>query len=86
MRRELDVNCFYQQFYLVANDWVCRSCARPDRLMPLVHRLGDTDEQTLFDGRLQVKKGRWRLFQRWRTCYFTLSNATLTYSDERDVS
>lgn len=38
--------------------------------------IGDT--QPVIEGQLKEKKGRWRLFRRWRTRYFTLSGAHLS--------
>nr|XP_023024362.1 protein melted [Leptinotarsa decemlineata] len=36
------------------------------------------DTQPVIEGQLKEKKGRWRLFRRWRTRYFTLSGAHLS--------
>lgn len=38
--------------------------------------LGNT--QPVIEGQLKEKKGKWRLFRRWRTRYFTLSGAHLS--------
>ncbi|EEZ99906.2 Protein melted-like Protein [Tribolium castaneum] len=45
-------------------------------LMFISLQLGDT--QPVIEGQLKEKKGRWRLFRRWRTRYFTLSGAHLS--------
>jgi hypothetical protein len=36
-----------------------------------------TSEQPILEGCLKEKKGKWRLFKRWRTRYFTLSGGQL---------
>lgn len=51
-------------------------CVRPYHLPKLPHIAGDT--QPVIEGQLKEKKGRWRLFRRWRTRYFTLSGAHLS--------
>jgi hypothetical protein len=37
------------------------------------------DSQPVIEGQLKEKKGRWKIFKRWRTRYFTLSGAHLSY-------
>lgn len=36
------------------------------------------DGAPVIEGQLKEKKGRWRIFRRWRTRYFTLSGAHLS--------
>ena len=36
-------------------------------------------------GQLKEKKGRWKFFKRWKTRYFTLSGATITFSKKDSV-
>ena len=37
-------------------------------------------------GQLKEKKGKWKVFKRWKTRYFTLSGGTFTYSKSNSVS
>ncbi|KAM3961836.1 ventricular zone expressed PH domain-containing protein melted [Aphomia sociella] len=53
--------------------WRCCLCARPERARGLL-----AADAPLIEGQLREKKGRWRLFRRWRTRYFTLSGAHLS--------
>lgn len=54
--------------------WGCFLCAHPEKAMGFLR--GDT--QPVIEGQLKEKKGKWRLFRRWRTRYFTLSGAHLS--------
>lgn len=54
--------------------WGCFLCAHPERAIGFLK--GDT--QPVIEGQLKEKKGKWRLFRRWRTRYFTLSGAHLS--------
>lgn len=54
--------------------WGCFLCTHPERAVGFLR--GDT--QPVIEGQLKEKKGRWRLFRRWRTRYFTLSGAHLS--------
>lgn len=38
----------------------------------------ENNTQPVIEGQLKEKKGKWRLFRRWRTRYFTLSSAHLS--------
>jgi len=38
----------------------------------------ENNAQPVIEGQLKEKKGKWRLFKRWRTRYFTLSGAHLS--------
>lgn len=62
---QLDSNCI---------KWGCFLCTHPERALGFLR--GDT--QPVIEGQLKEKKGRWRLFRRWRTRYFTLSGAHLS--------
>ncbi|XP_028172173.1 protein melted, partial [Ostrinia furnacalis] len=53
--------------------WRCFLCAHPERAQGFV-----AGAAPVIEGQLQEKKGRWRLFRRWRTRYFTLSAAHLS--------
>ncbi|KAI4461099.1 veph-a/melted [Holotrichia oblita] len=54
--------------------WGCFLCAHPERAVGFLRG----DAQPVIEGQLKEKKGRWRLFRRWRTRYFTLSGAHLS--------
>lgn len=54
--------------------WACFLCNHPEKAMGFLH--GNT--QPVIEGQLKEKKGKWRLFRRWRTRYFTLSGAHLS--------
>lgn len=57
-----------------AAQWGCFLCNHPERAIGFLS--GNT--QPVIEGQLKEKKGRWRLFRRWRTRYFTLSGAHLS--------
>lgn len=54
--------------------WGCFLCNHPEKAIGFLH--GNT--QPVIEGQLKEKKGKWRLFRRWRTRYFTLSGAHLS--------
>ncbi|CAH2086848.1 unnamed protein product [Euphydryas editha] len=54
--------------------WRCFLCAHPERAVGFLAG----DGAPVIEGQLKEKKGRWRLFRRWRTRYFTLSGAHLS--------
>lgn len=54
--------------------WRCFLCAHPERAPGFLAG----DGAPVIEGQLKEKKGRWRLFRRWRTRYFTLSGAHLS--------
>uniref|UniRef100_A0A1L8DMC8 Putative ph domain protein melted n=1 Tax=Nyssomyia neivai TaxID=330878 RepID=A0A1L8DMC8_9DIPT len=54
--------------------WGCFLCNHPEKAMGFLQ--GNT--QPVIEGQLKEKKGKWRLFRRWRTRYFTLSGAHLS--------
>ena len=37
----------------------------------------------IFQGQLKEKKGKWKLFKRWKKRYFTLSGDHITYQKTR---
>ncbi|KPJ00140.1 Protein melted [Papilio xuthus] len=53
--------------------WGCFLCTRPERAVGFL-----AAETPVIEGQLKEKKGRWRLFRRWRTRYFTLSGHHLS--------
>jgi len=54
--------------------WGCFLCNHPERAVGFLQ-----DSQPVIEGQLKEKKGRWKIFRRWRTRYFTLSGAHLSY-------
>ncbi|XP_071445724.1 protein melted [Hetaerina americana] len=61
--------------------WGCFLCNHPDRAVGFLTEGG----APVIEGQLQEKKrGRWRLFKRWRTRYFTLSGGHLTVKGTND--
>lgn len=54
--------------------WGCFLCTRPERALPFLSPCA----APVIEGTLKEKKGRWRIFRRWRTRYFTLSGAHLS--------
>ncbi|XP_013197621.1 protein melted [Amyelois transitella] len=53
--------------------WGCFLCNHPERAVGFL-----AGGAPVIEGQLKEKKGRWRLFRRWRTRYFTLSGAHLS--------
>ncbi|XP_054287445.1 protein melted-like isoform X1 [Macrosteles quadrilineatus] len=61
------------------NVWGCFLCNHPERAVGFLQ-----DSQPVIEGQLKEKKGRWKIFRRWRTRYFTLSGAHLSYKGSKD--
>lgn len=61
------------------NLWGCFLCNHPDRAVGFLQ-----DTQPVIEGQLKEKKGKWKLFRRWRTRYFTLSAGHLSYRGAQD--
>ncbi|XP_039296752.1 protein melted [Nilaparvata lugens] len=59
--------------------WGCFLCCHPERAVGFLQ-----DSQPVIEGQLKEKKGRWKIFRRWRTRYFTLSGAHLSYKGSKD--
>ncbi|XP_064611222.1 ventricular zone-expressed PH domain-containing protein homolog 1-like isoform X2 [Liolophura sinensis] len=55
--------------------WACFMCNHPDKVSSLLQ-----DGFPVIAGQLKEKKGRWKFLKRWKTRYFTLSGAHITYS------
>nr|XP_053630422.1 protein melted-like [Cherax quadricarinatus] len=65
----------------VEQQWGCFLCNHPDRAR------GFVDEDTpVIEGQLKEKKSKWKIFRKWRTRYFTLSGAHLSYRGAGTVS
>ncbi|XP_074654503.1 ventricular zone-expressed PH domain-containing protein 1-like [Tubulanus polymorphus] len=75
--RELHGARFFDMFMFNATlkVWCCFTCDDPEKLSDLLQ-----DGAPVIEGQLKEKKGRWNFFKRWKTRYFTLSGAQITYS------
>lgn len=62
------------------NLWCCFLCNHPERAIGFLQ-----DSQPVIEGQLKEKKGRWKLFKRWKTRYFTLSGAHLSYKESVSI-
>lgn len=60
------------EFNALKAQWGCFFCNHPGRALQFL-----TSEQPILEGCLKEKKGKWKLFKRWRTRYFTLSGGQL---------
>ena len=60
--------------------WACFLCNHPEKAMGLLQ-----DGQPVIQGHLKEKKGRWKIFKKWKTRYFTLSGAHITCSKKDSV-
>lgn len=69
------------EFNAVEKHWACFVCNHPKRALGLMQ-----DGLPSIAGQLKEKKGKWKIFKRWKTRYFTLSGATITYSKTGKVS
>lgn len=81
---ELRHSGFFDVFECSGNQWGCFLCNHPERAVGFLQ-----DSQPVIEGQLKEKKGRWKIFKRWRTRYFTLSGAHLSYKgskDDKDVT
>ena len=57
--------------------WGCFLCNHPDRATYFVE-----EQEPVIKGELKEKKGgRWSMFKKWKSRYFTLSGDKLTYKD-----
>ncbi|XP_049810598.1 protein melted isoform X1 [Schistocerca nitens] len=81
---ELRHSGFFDVFECSGGQWGCFLCNHPERAVGFLQ-----DSQPVIEGQLKEKKGRWKIFRRWRTRYFTLSGAHLSYKgskDDKDVT
>ncbi|KAA0203177.1 hypothetical protein HAZT_HAZT011065, partial [Hyalella azteca] len=75
--------CAVRQFFDVfeyngiEQQWGCFLCNHPDKAQGFVQ-----DNTPVIEGQLKEKKSKWKLFRKWRTRYFTLSGAHLSYRGE----
>ncbi|XP_053205519.1 protein melted-like isoform X2 [Panonychus citri] len=64
------------EFNALNNIWGCFLCNHPDRATEFLQ-----NSEPVIQGQLKEKKGKWKLFRRWRTHYFTLSGLHLSYRE-----
>ena len=57
--------------------WGCFLCNHPDKARGFVQ-----EDTPVIEGQLKEKKSKWKFFRKWRTRYFTLSGAHLSYRGE----
>ncbi|KRZ73303.1 Protein melted -like protein, partial [Trichinella papuae] len=55
--------------------WCCFACNQPERVQNFLTQTN----APVIEGQLKEKRGRWKFLKRWRTKYFTLSSASLSY-------
>ncbi|KAK7493731.1 hypothetical protein BaRGS_00015060 [Batillaria attramentaria] len=63
------------EFNAACMHWACFMCNHPEKVSGLLQ-----DGLPEIAGQLKEKKGKWKVFKRWKTRYFTLSGGTFTYS------
>ncbi|KAF4523803.1 hypothetical protein B566_EDAN013361 [Ephemera danica] len=68
------------EYNATLQQWGCFLCNHPERAVGFLQA-----GQPVIEGQLKEKKGRWKIFKRWRTRYFTLSGAHLTYRGIADM-
>lgn len=68
------------EFNAAKKHWACFVCNHPEKMGDLLQ-----DGVPVIAGQLKEKKGKWKFLKRWKTRYFTLSGAHMTYnkSDHR---
>ena len=60
------------------NQWGCFLCNHPERASTFIGQ-----EEPVIEGQLKEKKGgKWKIFKKWKSRYFTLNGARLTYKEE----
>lgn len=64
------------KFNAIVQLWGCYLCNHPDKANGFLK-----NNEPVIEGQLKEKKGKWKIFRRWRTRYFTLSGVHL-YRDE----
>ena len=64
------------EFNAIIQIWGCFLCNHPERANGFLK-----SNEPVIEGQLKEKKGKWKLFRRWRTRYFTLSGIQLSYRE-----
>lgn len=78
LMHELQQDRFFDvfEFNAPAGTWNCFLCNHPERAPGFMQ-----ENHPLMEGQLKEKRNKWLIFRRWRTRYFTLSGAHLTYKE-----
>ncbi|KAF2361057.1 Pleckstrin domain [Trinorchestia longiramus] len=81
LMQDLRSNRFFDVFEYngIEQQWGCFLCNHPDKAQGFVQ-----ENTPVIEGQLKEKKSKWKLFRKWRTRYFTLSGAHLSYRGEHD--
>ncbi|XP_054159011.1 ventricular zone-expressed PH domain-containing protein homolog 1-like [Oppia nitens] len=64
------------EFNAIVQIWGCFLCNHPEKANGFLK-----SNEPVIEGQLKEKKGKWKLFRRWRTRYFTLSGIQLSYRE-----
>jgi len=80
LMHELQQDRFFDVFEFngAAQQWNCFLCNHPERAPGFME-----ENHPLMEGQLKEKKNKWLIFRRWRTRYFTLSGAHLSYRESK---
>ncbi|XP_060066450.1 protein melted-like [Ylistrum balloti] len=75
--QELQSSRFFDvfEFNAAKKYWACFMCNHPEKMLDLLQ-----NGNPVIAGQLKEKKGRWKFLKRWKTRYFTLSGAQITYN------
>lgn len=78
--QELENERYYDVFDFneSVKSWTCFMCNHPEKRNEFIDA-----KDPVIEGQLKEKRGKWKIFQRWRERYFTLTGLSLSY---RDVS
>lgn len=78
LMHELQQDRFFDvfEFNAPAGTWNCFLCNHPERAPGFMQ-----ENHPLMEGQLKEKRNKWLIFRRWRTRYFTLSGAHLSYKE-----
>lgn len=61
------------QFNKEHKQWFCYLCSNPDKARDL------STQSTLIQGQLKEKRGKWKLFKRWKKRLYTLTGGNIVY-------
>jgi len=80
LMHELQAARFFDvfEFNAPAQQWNCFLCNHPERAPGFLQ-----EDHPLMEGQLKEKKNKWFIFRSWRTRYFTLSGAHLSYRQSK---
>lgn len=73
---------YFDLFEFRENQWCCFMCSHPEKAVELLQ----ADGLPVFEGPLKEKKGRLKVLKPWKSRYYTLSGATITYNKRDSVS